>query len=34
TPTGHHYRSAAPPLPAAARQSEAETLLGTHLRAS
>ena len=33
-PTGHHYRSAAPPLPAAARQSEVETVLGTHLRAS
>ena len=34
TPTGHHYRSAAPPLPAAARESEVETLLITHLRAS
>ncbi|ANS30574.1 hypothetical protein R1CP_29730 [Rhodococcus opacus] len=34
TPTGHHYRSAAPPLPAAARQSEVEAVLIAHLRAS
>ncbi|MFC9764107.1 HNH endonuclease [Rhodococcus jostii] len=34
TPTGHHYRSAAPPLPAAARESEVETLLITHRRVS
>ncbi|MDI9979160.1 DUF222 domain-containing protein [Rhodococcus sp. IEGM 1307] len=34
TPTGHHYRSAAPPLPAAARQSEVEAVLIAQLRAS
>ncbi|ELB93509.1 hypothetical protein Rwratislav_08552 [Rhodococcus wratislaviensis IFP 2016] len=34
TPTGHHYRSAAPPLPTAARQSEVEAVLIAHLRAS
>ncbi|QSE85155.1 DUF222 domain-containing protein [Rhodococcus koreensis] len=34
TPTGHHYRSAAPPLPAAARQSEVEAVLIAHVRAS
>ncbi|MFW2241718.1 HNH endonuclease, partial [Rhodococcus opacus] len=34
TPTGHHYRSAAPPLPATGRQSEVETVVSTHLRAS
>ncbi|ANS28355.1 hypothetical protein R1CP_18355 [Rhodococcus opacus] len=34
TPTGHHYRSAAPPLPTAARQSEVEAVVSTHLRAS
>ncbi|GAF48959.1 HNH endonuclease [Rhodococcus wratislaviensis] len=34
TPTGHHYRSAAPPLPAAARQSEVEAALIAQLRAS
>ncbi|AHK33778.1 hypothetical protein OPAG_09063 [Rhodococcus opacus PD630] len=34
TPTGHHYRSAAPPLPAAARQSEVEAVLIARLRAS
>ncbi|QZS58511.1 HNH endonuclease [Rhodococcus opacus] len=34
TPTGHHYRSAAPPLPSAARQSEVEAVLIAHLRAS
>ncbi|PBC56917.1 HNH endonuclease signature motif containing protein [Rhodococcus sp. ACPA1] len=34
TPTGHHYRSAAPPLPSAARQSEVEAVLIARLRAS
>nr|WP_271213187.1 HNH endonuclease signature motif containing protein [Rhodococcus wratislaviensis] len=34
TPTGHLYRSAAPPLPAAARQSEVEAVLIAQLRAS
>ncbi len=34
TPTGHHYRSSAPPLPAAARQSEVEAVLIAHVRAS
>ncbi len=34
TPTGHHYRSAAPPLPAPARESEVECVLIAQLRAS
>ncbi|MDJ0417295.1 HNH endonuclease [Rhodococcus opacus] len=34
TPTGHHYRSTAPPLPAAARQSGVEAVLIAQLRAS
>ncbi|QSE79396.1 HNH endonuclease [Rhodococcus koreensis] len=34
TPTGHHYRSAAPRLPSAARRSEIEANLIAHLRAS
>ncbi|MFE5700280.1 HNH endonuclease, partial [Rhodococcus koreensis] len=34
TPTGHHYRSAAPRLPSAARRSEIEAILIAHLRAS
>ncbi|MGV9861725.1 HNH endonuclease [Rhodococcus koreensis] len=34
TPTGHHYRSAAPRLPSAARRSEIEAILTAHLRAS
>jgi hypothetical protein len=34
TPTGHHYRSAAPRLPSAARRSEVEAILIAHLRAS
>jgi hypothetical protein len=33
TPTGHHYRSTAPPLPAPMRRSAVETILATHLRA-
>ncbi|BAH50160.1 hypothetical protein ROP_19130 [Rhodococcus opacus B4] len=33
-PTGHHYRSAAPRLPSAARRSEIEAILIAHLRAS
>ncbi|MGV9870967.1 HNH endonuclease, partial [Rhodococcus koreensis] len=34
TPTGHHYRSAAPRLPSAARRSEIEAILIAQLRAS
>ncbi|MBC2638974.1 MULTISPECIES: HNH endonuclease signature motif containing protein [unclassified Rhodococcus (in: high G+C Gram-positive bacteria)] len=34
TPTGHHYRSAAPRLPSAARRSEVEAILIAHLHAS
>lgn len=34
TPTGHHYRSTAPPLPTPMRHSAVETLLAAHLRAA
>ncbi|MBC2643289.1 MULTISPECIES: hypothetical protein [unclassified Rhodococcus (in: high G+C Gram-positive bacteria)] len=34
TPTGHHDRSTAPPLPMPARDSVAEAVLSAQLRAS